>query len=85
MALGVDAPVPTYAEATARQYDDRERTYIRSQRARLVLGNPDTVRTKLVALAAEYAADELMILTITGDYQTRRRSYELVAKAFELS
>ena len=85
MALGVDAPVPTDAEAAAREYDDRERAYIRSQRARLVLGNPDTVRAKLLRLAADYAADELMILTITGDYRTRRRSYELVAKAFELA
>jgi alkanesulfonate monooxygenase SsuD/methylene tetrahydromethanopterin reductase-like flavin-dependent oxidoreductase (luciferase family) len=50
-----------------------------------VLGNPDTVRTKLLGLADAYAADELMILTITGDYLTRRRSYELVAKAFDLS
>ena len=85
MALGVDAPVPTYAEAAAREYDDRERAYIRSQRARVVLGNPDTVRTRLTRLAEAYRADELMILTITGDYQTRRRSYELVAKAFELN
>jgi luciferase family oxidoreductase group 1 len=85
MALGIDSPVPTDAEAAARQYDDRERAYIKSQRARLVLGNPDTVRKKLLRLAADYAADELMILTITGDYKTRRRSYELVAKAFELS
>jgi alkanesulfonate monooxygenase SsuD/methylene tetrahydromethanopterin reductase-like flavin-dependent oxidoreductase (luciferase family) len=85
MALGVDSPVPTDAEAAAREYDDRERAYIRAQRTRVVLGNPDTVRTKLLGLAREYAADELMILTITGDYRTRRRSYELVAKAFELA
>lgn len=84
MALGVDAPVPTCAEAAAREYSERERAYIRSQRSRLVLGNPDTVRRRLLQLAEAYAADELMVLTITGDYETRRRSYELVAKAFEL-
>jgi luciferase family oxidoreductase group 1 len=84
MALGIDAPVPTYAEAAARQYDEREAAYIRAQRARVVLGDPPTVRQRLLALATKYAADELMILTITGDYPSRRRSYELIAEAFEL-
>jgi luciferase family oxidoreductase group 1 len=84
MALGVDAPVPTYAEAAARAYTEREAAYIRSQRARVVLGDPATVRARLLALAAQYAADELMILTITGDYPSRRRSYELIAEAFGL-
>jgi luciferase family oxidoreductase group 1 len=84
MALGVDAPVPSYAEAAARQYDEREAAYIRAQRARVVLGDPPTVRQRLLALATKYGADELMIITITGDYPSRRRSYELIAEAFEL-
>lgn len=84
MALGVDAPVPTYAEAAARKYDEREAAYIRSQRARVVLGDPPTVRARLLALAERYAADELMIITITGDYPSRLRSYELIAGAFGL-
>ncbi len=84
MALGVDAPVPTYAEAAARKYEEREIAYIRSQRARVVLGDPPTVRARLLALAKTFAADELMIITITGDYPSRRRSYELIADAFEL-
>jgi luciferase family oxidoreductase group 1 len=85
MALGVDAPVPTYAEAAARKFDEREAAYIRAQRARLVLGDPATVRARLLELAERYAADELMIITITGDYPSRRRSYELIADAFELA
>jgi luciferase family oxidoreductase group 1 len=84
MALNVDAPVPTYAEAAARKYDERELAYIRSQRARVVLGDPVAVRARLLALAEQYSADELMILTITGDYASRRRSYELIAEAFGL-
>jgi len=80
----VDAPVPTLAEATARNYSAQERAYIEQQRARLVLGSPDTVKARLLELAAQYGADELSILTITGDYASRRRSYELVAKAFGL-
>jgi alkanesulfonate monooxygenase SsuD/methylene tetrahydromethanopterin reductase-like flavin-dependent oxidoreductase (luciferase family) len=55
-----------------------------AQRERLVLGDPDEVRRRLLDLAEQYAADELMIITITGDYATRQRSYELVASAFGL-
>jgi hypothetical protein len=38
----------------------------------------------LEALAAEYKADELLLVNILHDHQARRRSYELVAEAFRL-
>jgi len=84
MALGIDAPVPSYAEAAAHRYGERERAYVLAQRERLVLGDPDEVRRRLLDLAEHYAADELMIITITGDYASRLRSYELIAEAFGL-
>ena len=33
-------------------------------------------------MAERYGADEVMVLTITGDYASRRRSYELLIGAF---
>jgi alkanesulfonate monooxygenase SsuD/methylene tetrahydromethanopterin reductase-like flavin-dependent oxidoreductase (luciferase family) len=48
------------------------------------LGNPEQVRERLEALAADYEADELIVVTITHDPKARRRSYELLAKAFGL-
>src|SRR3954447_10054069 len=45
---------------------------------RAVIGGPDTVRAKLEAVAEEYGADELMVVTITHDHAARRRSYELL-------
>ena len=36
------------------------------------------------AVAEEYAADEIMIVTLTHEHQARRRSYELLAQAFGL-
>ncbi|MCC6472925.1 MAG: LLM class flavin-dependent oxidoreductase [Burkholderiales bacterium] len=85
MARGVEAPIPTLEEADAHPWSEAERTYARQQRARLVLGEPGEVRERLLALAGQSRADELMVLTITGDYASRRRSYELVAQAFELA
>src|SRR5215475_15466382 len=81
MALGIDAPIPSYDEAAAHRYSNRERAYVQAQRERVVLGDPDEVRRRLLALVEQYAADELMLITITGDYESRRRSYELVAQA----
>ena len=60
------------------------RTYIAQQRSRVVLGEPAAVRDQLTALRDRFSADELLVLTITGDYESRRESYRLVAEAFEL-
>jgi luciferase family oxidoreductase group 1 len=51
---------------------------------RAVVGSPDTVRAALEALAREYGAEEVIAVTITHDHAARRRSYELLAEAFEL-
>jgi len=83
MAKGIDSPVPTLAEAKAHRYSLQERAYIEEQRARLVLGDPGEVREKLLELKESFAADEIMVVTITGDYESRRTSYRLVAEAFE--
>ena len=40
-------------------------------RGRTVVGTPATVREDLVGLAAEYAADELVIVTIAHDAKAR--------------
>lgn len=85
MAKGIDAPVPSLEEAEAYAYTGCERTYIEQQRVRMIHGDPAAVREKLLALADRYQADELMLLTITPDSAARRRSYELVAEAFDLA
>lgn len=47
---------------------------------RRIVGSPATVRAGLEAVAREYGADELMLVTITHDHEARRRSYELIAR-----
>ena len=70
--------------AARRAYTDVERQRIAFHRRRVVLGKPETVKAKLLALAAQFEADELMVITITGDYLTRLESYRLLAGIFEL-
>jgi luciferase family oxidoreductase group 1 len=84
MAYNLDTPVPTQEQAEKRTYTDQERAHIQQQRARLVHGSADTCKAKLEAIAEQYSADELMVLTITGDYATRLDSYERLARAFAL-
>jgi luciferase family oxidoreductase group 1 len=85
MALNMDTPVPTLEEAERHSYTAEERRYVLSQRDRAVIGGPEKCRREITALAERYAADEVMLLTITGDYATRLRSYELLAAAFALA
>jgi luciferase family oxidoreductase group 1 len=56
----------------------------RGQR-RAVVGTPDAVRAELEDVATKYGADELIAVNILYDHQARRRSYELLAEAFEIS
>jgi luciferase family oxidoreductase group 1 len=49
-----------------------------------VVGSPETVRAGLEEVAGAYHADEVIVVTITYDHAMRRRSYELLAEAFDL-
>jgi alkanesulfonate monooxygenase SsuD/methylene tetrahydromethanopterin reductase-like flavin-dependent oxidoreductase (luciferase family) len=49
-----------------------------------VIGSPSTVRAGLETVAAEYGAEEVVVLTITHSHAARRRSYELIASEFGL-
>jgi alkanesulfonate monooxygenase SsuD/methylene tetrahydromethanopterin reductase-like flavin-dependent oxidoreductase (luciferase family) len=51
---------------------------------RLVLGTPDKVRALIEEVAAAYAAEEVIVVSITFDHEARKRSYELIADAFAL-
>jgi luciferase family oxidoreductase group 1 len=82
MALNIDTPIPSDAEAAHHRYSAEEQRYVMSQRARAIIGSPATCRAALEEMARRYEADEVMVLTITGSYATRGRSYELLAGAF---
>jgi luciferase family oxidoreductase group 1 len=51
---------------------------------RTIVGAPDKVRAQVEQLADDYGAGEVVVVTITHDHAARRRSYELLAQAFDL-
>jgi luciferase family oxidoreductase group 1 len=81
LRLGRPIPVPPVERALRflEANDDG------AARRRIVVGDPATVRTGLEAVAREYGADEVIVVTITHDPADRRRSYELIAEAFGLA
>ena len=52
---------------------------------RSILGDPAEVRAAVEAVAAEYGADEAMLVNIMPDHAARVESYRLVAEAFGLA
>ncbi|HEY1608875.1 MAG TPA: LLM class flavin-dependent oxidoreductase [Paraburkholderia sp.] len=84
MAYGLNAPIPNLEQGLAQEYGDRERLVIDREKPRSIIGTPETVTERLVALQERFQADELIVLTVTGSYAARLRSYELLADAFQL-
>jgi luciferase family oxidoreductase group 1 len=85
MDAGVNGPIPTLEEAAAVRLTDADRERIRHHRRRAIIGSPSSVRRELLALRERYEADEIVVVTITGDYSSRLRSYELLAAEFGLA
>jgi luciferase family oxidoreductase group 1 len=78
-------PLANPEEAAAYPYAPIDRDRIRHNRARLFVGAPATVRTRLTPLIEATQADELMITTMVYDHGARRHSYELMAREFGLA
>ena len=76
--------VPPPQEALDALEAERRAGTLSVPRRRSVLGTGEQVRAELEQVAAEYGAQELIVVTITHDHGHRRRSYELLAEAFEL-
>jgi luciferase family oxidoreductase group 1 len=82
---GRAGPVPTVEEAEAYEYTPREEQLRLYNRQRFIWGTPDTVRPALEDLGRQFGVDEIVVLTICPDFESRRRSYELLAEAFGLA
>jgi luciferase family oxidoreductase group 1 len=78
-------PVPAVDEALRFLAEERSRPQLHPRPRRRIVGSPSTVRAGIETTAREYGADEMMVVTITHEHAARRRSYELIAAAFDLT
>ncbi|WP_037497282.1 LLM class flavin-dependent oxidoreductase [Solirubrobacter soli] len=56
-----------------------------TMRRRTIVGTAAQVKAGIEEAAAEYGAEEVIVVTITYDHGARRHSYELIAEAFDLA
>ncbi len=84
LGRGEFGPFPSPDEALAYPYTPHERAAADARRRLMVVGTPDVVRDRLVAMAEAAGASELMLTTMTHDPAARLRSVRLVAEAFDM-
>ncbi|MDQ0257051.1 luciferase family oxidoreductase group 1 [Evansella vedderi] len=62
------------------EYDQLHKDEFAAMKKSMVIGNPQEVVKSLRSMKENYGADEIMIITITDSFESRLRSYELIAK-----
>ncbi len=82
---GQPGPIPPVDTAVQFLRDHPEAAEALGHHRRWTVGTPARVREQLETIVRAYGADELMLVTITHQHEARRRSYELLAQAFELT
>jgi len=81
-AKGEYLPLASPEDAANYDYTPVDRARIAQNRTRLTVGSPATVKARLIPLIEVTKADELMVTTMLFDHAARKRSYQLLAKAF---
>lgn len=76
--------VPPPEVAVDGEFTREELAYLAHQQGRAIEGDPEVVKRGVLEIAATYDVDEVIVLTITHDYEARKRSYELLAEVFAL-
>lgn len=72
-------------EAMSLTYTEPELDFIAFARTRSNFGSPGTVAARIRDIAADFATNEVMVVTITYDFEARKRSYELLASEMGLA
>jgi luciferase family oxidoreductase group 1 len=81
---GFDRGIPHPDDALAELGEGWRPPPLGTDGARMIAGAPDEVKGELLRVAARYAADEVMVVTVTHDFAARLRSYELLEEAMGL-
>jgi luciferase family oxidoreductase group 1 len=75
---------PDYESIQKYVFTQEELQRIKYNSGRVVSGTKESVKNQLEALAEAFEVDEIIISTMAGNTQDRKRSFELIAEAFEL-
>jgi len=75
-----DRAFPSVTEAEQHVYSEREQAALESHFRSALAGTAQQVKTGLLEMAARFGADELMVVSITYDFEARCRSHQLLAE-----
>lgn len=73
-----------YDSIKDHEFSAGELARISNNSGRIISGTPEQVKKQLVQLADAFDVDEIIVATMTGSVQDRKRSFELLADVFEL-
>lgn len=82
---GRSISVPTVERAEQFIRDEGVPMEMLAAGRRFITGSPATAGAAIRSVAADYGADEVLLVNILHSHTARRRSYELVAREFGLS
>ena len=77
--FGHDGPIPSTAGAGSYQWSAPERARAQERSQALIVGTPDKVCARLLALAESHRADELMLNTLVSNPKDRLNAHRLLA------
>ncbi len=81
---GIFEPMGSAGEIADYRFSPEELFRINNNKGRIISGTIDSVKSQLQTLAKEFEVDEIILTTMTYSKADRFRSFELLAKAFDL-
>ncbi len=84
MEKGNFDPVGDYEEIKDHRFTLQEHQRIKVNANRVISGTPDKVKEEIQKLATDFGVQEVMVTTMATSFDDRKRSFELLAQAFEL-
>ncbi|HFJ9358029.1 TPA: LLM class flavin-dependent oxidoreductase [Bacillus cereus] len=75
---------PSIETAQNYSYSTYDLFRIKENRQRMIVGDPSSVKEKIINLSKAYNTEEFMIVTITHRFEDKLNSYRLLANAFNL-
>jgi luciferase family oxidoreductase group 1 len=75
---------PSEVKKLYEELSSHDKKYFHETMDSMILGTPSDCRKKLESLQKKYDVDEIIIVNVTYSFEDRKRSYELLAKEFDL-
>lgn len=80
-----DLQSPQTVQKLIKDLSAEDRQYYEETMNTMILGNAKECKEQIEQLALEYEVDEVIVVNVTYSFEHRKRSYELLAKEFDLN